>query len=154
MLLADIFGVIHFIQGLPSNHSRRLVPTTRLSSSKPLFFSWLSAGGEMWYMVRSQFSVSKQRPSDCFFTLQGVRPRALANIASGVGRPCSPYSGRPSRIGKSSIERRQERFGYKSCSSVQEELHFRDLLVHLFHELNDEIHQLVLQHFFCMRVGD
>ena len=35
-----------------------------------------------------------------------------------------------------------------------EELHLRDLLVHLLHELDDEIHQLMLQHFLGVEVGD
>lgn len=35
-----------------------------------------------------------------------------------------------------------------------EELHFRDLLVHLLHKLNDEINQLMLQHLLCMEVGN
>lgn len=34
------------------------------------------------------------------------------------------------------------------------ELHFRDLLVDLFHELNDEVDQLVLQHLLGVEVGD
>lgn len=38
--------------------------------------------------------------------------------------------------------------------STYEEFHFRDLLVHLFHELDDEIHQLMFQHSLCVEVGD
>jgi hypothetical protein len=64
----------------------------------------------------------------------------------------------------------QEGLGHKTSSCVQlswvsmspvetsthayEELHFRDLLVHFLHELDDEIHQLVLQHLLGMEVGD
>ena len=50
--------------------------------------------------------------------------------------------------------RRQEGLGNKSSSCIQEEFHFRDLLVNLFHELYYEIDQLVLQHLFCMRIRD
>jgi len=35
-----------------------------------------------------------------------------------------------------------------------EEFHLRDLFVYLLHELDDEVDQLVLQHLFCMEVGD
>ena len=33
-------------------------------------------------------------------------------------------------------------------------LHFRYLLVYLFHKLDNEIHQLMLQHFLCVEIGD
>ena len=48
----------------------------------------------------------------------------------------------------------QEALSYETSSCVQEELHLRDLLVHVLHELNDEVHQLVLQHLLGMEVGD
>ena len=35
-----------------------------------------------------------------------------------------------------------------------EELHLRNLPVDLLHELNDEVHQLVLQHLLGMEVGN
>lgn len=35
-----------------------------------------------------------------------------------------------------------------------EELHLRNLLIHLLHELNNEIHQLMLQHLLGMEIGD
>lgn len=39
------------------------------------------------------------------------------------------------------------------CSSVAyKELHLRDLLVNLLHELDYEVHQLMLQHLFGMEV--
>lgn len=50
--------------------------------------------------------------------------------------------------------RRQEALSYETSSSVQEELHLRDLLVHILHELNNEVHQLVLQHLLGVEVGD
>jgi hypothetical protein len=34
------------------------------------------------------------------------------------------------------------------------ELHFGYLLVNLFHELNDKVDQLVLEHFFSVEVCD
>jgi hypothetical protein len=34
------------------------------------------------------------------------------------------------------------------------ELHLRDLLVDFLHKLDDEVHQLVLQHLLCVEVGD
>lgn len=39
-------------------------------------------------------------------------------------------------------------------ATTYKEFHFRNFLVDLFHELNDEIDQLMLEHFFGMRVGD
>jgi hypothetical protein len=48
----------------------------------------------------------------------------------------------------------EERFGNKSCASVEEKLHFRDLLVDFLHELNDEIDELVFQHLFGVEVGN
>jgi len=49
---------------------------------------------------------------------------------------------------------RQEALGNETCSRVQEELHLRNLLVHVLHELNDEVHQLVLQHLLSVEVGN
>lgn len=37
-------------------------------------------------------------------------------------------------------------FGNDPSPSVETELHLRNLLVHLLHELDDEIYQLVLEH--------
>lgn len=48
----------------------------------------------------------------------------------------------------------QEALGNETSSGVQEELHLRDLLVHILHELNNEVHQLVLQHLLGVEVGD
>ena len=45
---------------------------------------------------------------------------------------------------KDITHRSQERFSNETCSGVQEQLHLRDLLVHLFHELYYEINELVL----------
>jgi len=50
--------------------------------------------------------------------------------------------------------RRQEALSHETCSCVQEKLHLRNLLVHILHELNDEVHQLVLQHLLGVEVGD
>jgi hypothetical protein len=62
----------------------------------------------------------------------------------------------------------QEGLCHESCSRIQlsicqlnlsnifeatyEKLHFRNFLVNLFHELYDEIHQLVLQHLFRVEI--
>ena len=48
----------------------------------------------------------------------------------------------------------QEALSYETSSCVQEELHLRDLLVHILHELDDKVHQLVLQHLLGVEVGD
>lgn len=37
---------------------------------------------------------------------------------------------------------------------VQTELHFRNLLIYVLHELNDEIDELVLEHRFSVEVCD
>jgi hypothetical protein len=37
---------------------------------------------------------------------------------------------------------------------THEKLHLRDLLVNLLHELNDEVHKLVLQHLLGVEVSD
>lgn len=50
--------------------------------------------------------------------------------------------------------RRQEALRDETSSRVQEELHLGNLLVDILHELNDEIHQLVLQHFLGVEVGN
>ena len=39
-------------------------------------------------------------------------------------------------------------------SSVEGQLHLRDLFVNILHELDDEIHQLVLVHLFSLYVRD
>ena len=57
-------------------------------------------------------------------------------------------------IQKGYTYRRQEALSNETGSCVQEELHIRDLLVHIFHELNNEVHQLVLQHLLGVEVGD
>lgn len=48
----------------------------------------------------------------------------------------------------------QEALRNETGSGVQEELHLRDLLVHILHELDNEVHQLVLQHLLGVEVGD
>jgi hypothetical protein len=35
-----------------------------------------------------------------------------------------------------------------------EELHLGDFLVHFFHELDDEVDQLVLEHLLCVCIRD
>jgi hypothetical protein len=37
---------------------------------------------------------------------------------------------------------------------IDRQLHLTDLLVDLFHEMDDEVHQLVLVHLLCVEVGD
>lgn len=46
----------------------------------------------------------------------------------------------------------QEALGHETGPCVQEKLHLRDLLVNIFHELNDKVDQLVLQHLFRVEV--
>jgi hypothetical protein len=53
-----------------------------------------------------------------------------------------------------SIKWCEERLGHETRSRVQEQLHLRNLLVHLFHKLNDKVHQLVLQHLLGVEVRD
>lgn len=48
----------------------------------------------------------------------------------------------------------QEALRHETCSGVQEKLHLRDLLVHILHELDDKVHQLVLQHLLSVEVGN
>lgn len=66
--------------------------------------------------------------------------------------------GSTKRRAAESIEWSQERFGDESCSGVQEELHLGNLLVYLFHELDDEVNKLVLEHLLgvevCNEEGD
>lgn len=47
---------------------------------------------------------------------------------------------------------RHERLGYDTGPSIQAQLHFTNLLVNLFHELNHEVHQFMLQHLFSVKV--
>lgn len=37
---------------------------------------------------------------------------------------------------------------------VDGQLHFTDLLVYFFHEMNDKVHQFVFVHLLCVEVGD
>jgi hypothetical protein len=39
-----------------------------------------------------------------------------------------------------------------SCTITHKQFHLRDLLIYLFHELNDKIHQLMLQHLLSMEI--
>lgn len=39
-------------------------------------------------------------------------------------------------------------------NGTYKELHLRYLLVHLLHELDDEVNKLVLQHLLCVEVGN
>ena len=43
--------------------------------------------------------------------------------------------------------------GY-NVEATYEKLHLRDLLIHLLHKLKNEVDQLVLQHGFCVEVGN
>jgi hypothetical protein len=61
---------------------------------------------------------------------------------------------RPTAVQTRCTYRCQEALGDETCSGVQEKLHFRDLLVHVLHELDDKVHQLVLQHLLGVEVGD
>ena len=59
----------------------------------------------------------------------------------------------PSRWAKAS-EVFQELFSADTRSGVDGQLHLVDLLVDLLHEVNDEVHQLVLEHLLRVHVGD
>ena len=48
----------------------------------------------------------------------------------------------------------EEGLGHKSRASIEEQLHLRNLLVDLLHKLYYEVDQLVLQHFFGVRIRD
>lgn len=50
--------------------------------------------------------------------------------------------------------RSEERLGHETCSCIEEELHLRDLLVHLLHELYDKVDQFMLQHLLGVKVRD
>ena len=50
--------------------------------------------------------------------------------------------------------RSQEALSHETGSCVQEELHLRDFLVDVLHELDDKVDQLVLQHLFGVEVCD
>jgi hypothetical protein len=41
-----------------------------------------------------------------------------------------------------------------TCYVAYEELHLRDLLVDLFHELDNKVDQLMLQHLLGVEIGD
>jgi len=44
--------------------------------------------------------------------------------------------------------------GHNTRTSVNGQLHVADLLVDICHELNDEVHKLVLEHALGVEVGD
>jgi hypothetical protein len=48
----------------------------------------------------------------------------------------------------------QERLSHKTGPRIQEQLHLRNLLVHLLHELDNKVHQLVLQHLLGVEIGN
>jgi hypothetical protein len=64
------------------------------------------------------------------------------------------FDSRPRSIRGQYTYWRQEALSHESCSGIQEKLHLRDLLVHILHELDDEVHQLVLQHLLSVEVGN
>ena len=50
--------------------------------------------------------------------------------------------------------RRQVALRNDTCPSIQAQLHLRDLLVHIFHELDDKVDEFVFEHGFGVEVGD
>lgn len=76
-----------------------------------------------------------------------VMYRSLSRTVAGQSRNLKALQ-------KQYTYRRQEALSYETSSGVQEELHLGDLLVHVLHELNDEVHQLVLQHLLGVEIGD
>jgi hypothetical protein len=48
----------------------------------------------------------------------------------------------------------QERLGHETGPRIQEQLHLGNLLVHLLHELDNEIDELMLQHLLGVEIGN
>lgn len=46
------------------------------------------------------------------------------------------------------------RYSRSTGRGAYEELHFRDLFIHLFHELYYEVDKLMLEHFLGVKIGD
>jgi len=71
--------------------------------------------------------------------------------------------GEPTGVKKDSATNLALAFNWSQCQSILDispekacykKLHFRNLFIHLFHELNNKINKLMLQHLFSMEVGD
>jgi hypothetical protein len=71
--------------------------------------------------------------------------------------------GKPTGVKKDSATNLALAFNWRQMSvnldislekGCYKKLHFRNLFIHLFHELNNKIDKLMLQHFFSMEVGD
>lgn len=50
--------------------------------------------------------------------------------------------------------RSQESLGNETGTGVEEELHLGNLLIDLFHKVDDEVDKFVFQHSFSVEVGD
>ena len=50
------------------------------------------------------------------------------------------------------IRRKSGKGEGRHAKGAYEKLHFRNLLIYFLHKLYDEVHQLMLQHLFCMKV--
>lgn len=79
----------------------------------------------------------------------GVRKDSATNLARAFS--CST-----GQIICGSADGEMPEMRYESLQVIRktyEKLHLRNLLIHLFHELYDEINQLMLQHFLGMKIG-
>lgn len=105
------------------------------------------------FMVRRQ---SAMPSASCSIEL----PSESVKIDFGrKGRLSMAHTG----VRKDSATKRALAFSYNEVSIRKladnprisyEKFHLRDLLVDLFHELYDKVHQFVLQHFFRMGIRD
>ena len=48
----------------------------------------------------------------------------------------------------------QELLGTNSSPRIDTQLHFGDLLVNVFHEMNDKVNKFMPEHFFGMEISD
>jgi len=55
--------------------------------------------------------------------------------------------------GKQLLESFEELFSRDASSGVDRQLHLTYLLVNLFHEVDDEVDQLVFVHLLCVKIG-
>lgn len=83
--------------------------------------------------------------------------RHHANCSARAGESSKvshPHTRNPFSPATTPTHRPQITLSDNPSPSIQAQLHLTNLLIHILHELNDEIHQLVLEHRLCVGVCD
>lgn len=98
------------------------------------------------YKVTKQGKVSGLKRLECrHLTLASDRMRIVGEVCTQIGA---------GKEGEGTTHGRKIRFCHDTGSCIVGKLHLGDLLVYLFHELDDEVDEFVFEHGFGMEVGD